>query len=227
MRGGKVGRYGRTWNIHVRAIDVLAGGQEITILTRRRDGLSPRPRSMPPGKEDEEQFRQDVGVGYVEVMLQRRDVDVSAKLLAGTHGQPRSESRTHDASDVTHIATNVLLPRHHRRLPNLKAHLRRRIVEEGSVARIHARTGDAAAAAARLRLIGAAIGGLRCVLRRRRGRRAHHRHGRDMLRHRVVQRRGVRRRGNRVRRPVHGSVDLVVYPETRDAGDRASDSGLF
>ena len=38
---------------------------------------------MPPGEEHEEEFVENIAVGYVEVMFERGDGDVSIQLGAG------------------------------------------------------------------------------------------------------------------------------------------------
>lgn len=46
-------------------------------------GLAARPGLVPPGEEDEEELVEDVGVGYVEVVLERGDVDEAVDLWRG------------------------------------------------------------------------------------------------------------------------------------------------
>lgn len=178
---------------------------------------------MPPGKEHEQELRQHIAVRDVEIVLEGRDVDVSIKLQPPTtiiiiiisNADPSHERVDIAKRFLSYVALDIFLPRHHRRLADLEPHLRRRVVEETAVGRVHA--GSAGAARRRLRLIWVAIAGLWSLLRRRRRwRRAHHRHRRHMLRHRVVQGRRVRRRRIRELWSVHrGAIEM------RRRGERA------
>jgi hypothetical protein len=74
-----------TWDVHVGAVDVVSRGEVPALLPILPDGLLARPRLVPPGEDDEEELVDDVRVGDVEVVLERRDVDVSAKLAKCQH----------------------------------------------------------------------------------------------------------------------------------------------
>lgn len=74
-----------TWDVHVGAVDVVSRGEVPALLPILPDGLLARPRLVPPGEDDEEELVDDVRVGDVEVVLERRDVDISAKLAKCQH----------------------------------------------------------------------------------------------------------------------------------------------
>ena len=69
-----------TWDVHVGTVDVFSRRQIPSLLPISTDCLLTRPGLVPPGKQDEEDLVDDVGVRHVEVVLQRRNVDVSREL---------------------------------------------------------------------------------------------------------------------------------------------------
>jgi hypothetical protein len=54
----------------------------VQILAIRAGDLLSRPRLMSPGEEDNEELVDDVEVGDVEVVLERRHIDIAANLEA-------------------------------------------------------------------------------------------------------------------------------------------------
>jgi len=139
---------------------------------------------MPPGQQDEEQLSDDVRVGHVEVMLQRRDGDISVQLSLY---QRHYSLATHE---ISYVLLHVVSTSHHGTLPYLQTHLRIRIVHEAihvllAVGIFHATL----RLLHRGRTIWVAIAVDRWLLLRlvRQWRRAKVRHLRDVLRSRMEQ----------------------------------------
>ena len=67
-------------DVHVRAVDVLARRQEEALLAVVRQLLLARPGPVPPREQHQVQLVDHVAVRHVEVVLQRRHVDVAVEL---------------------------------------------------------------------------------------------------------------------------------------------------
>ena len=78
-----IGDKGHDRYVHVWAVDVVPRWKEIgrrVLDTIGAESLFARPWPVPPGKEDKEEFMDNVGVGDVEVVFEFRDIDVSIEL---------------------------------------------------------------------------------------------------------------------------------------------------
>ena len=68
-----VGHEGHDGDVHVRGVEVVAGGREDVLVGGWGGGggraLRARPGFVAPGEEDEEEFAEDVGGGDVEVVF--------------------------------------------------------------------------------------------------------------------------------------------------------------
>lgn len=82
QEGGKqnVGNKSHDRDVHVRAVDVVARGQEPALLAIGTHGLLARPGLVSPGEEDEQQLGDDIAVGNVEVVFEGGEVDPSVGL---------------------------------------------------------------------------------------------------------------------------------------------------
>lgn len=64
------------WYVHVWGVEVLSRWQEVVgvarliLATSRRRSLLPRPRLVPPGKEDEYELAEHIGGCDIKVVLQ-------------------------------------------------------------------------------------------------------------------------------------------------------------
>lgn len=80
---------------------------------------------MPPWKEHQGKLVDNIRVGHVEVVLERRDRNVAIQLAKNSEHAKQATTHCH-----THILFHVFLTCHHRRLSHLETHLRCRIVDE-------------------------------------------------------------------------------------------------
>lgn len=72
---------GHERDIHVGRVDIFAGWEELDCaLTVIASCLLPRPRSVSPGKEHDDELVDHVRVRDIEVVLQSRDVHVAVEL---------------------------------------------------------------------------------------------------------------------------------------------------
>lgn len=169
----------QTWDIHVRAVDVIPWGQIPSFLAIRRGTLLSRPRLVPPGEEHEEEFIDDVRVGDVEVVLQSRNVNIATDLerWLAVEGQRGEGDRG------AHVLLDVFLAVLESSLAKLSGDLSGGIIHKLAIG------AKDVARAATLLLIGiAAVALLRLRGAWRRGRRSELRHRRYVLRYGVVQR---------------------------------------
>lgn len=148
----------RTRDVHVRAVDVFARGQEEAVLD-----LLAHPWPVAPGEEYEVQLVGDIRVADVEVVLQRADVYVAIELRCMVIQIAQSENRGATGTDVL---LHVLVSGHDGALADLEAHLGGRVVHDAPEGRVH----EARAALGRAGLLRVSIGvrlGLLLRLRRR------------------------------------------------------------
>jgi hypothetical protein len=139
---------------------------------------------MAPGKQDENQLGEDVGVGDVEVVLQRWYRDIAVELFKAWSTINRLFFRS--LRGVAHIVLHILLTRHSNALSHLDAHLSSGIVDEATETWAKAPV----CGLPRLGMVGISIA-VSCLLLLgdwwRRG--PHHRYGRNMLGNWMVERR--------------------------------------
>ncbi len=189
-------RIKQTWDIHVGAVDVIPRGEVPAFLAIRRRALLSRPRLVSPGKEHDEEFVDDVGVGDVKVVLQSRDVDIATNLESWLVAKGPGGAR---ADATAYILLDVFLAVLERRLAKLGRDLGGGIIHKLAVG-----AKDVAGAGAALLLIGIAAVALRLRGARRRGRGPELRHRRYVLRHGMVQRGRLPVVGS-----LHGEVRVV------------------
>jgi hypothetical protein len=69
-----------TWDVHVGTVNVVPRWEVPPFLPIGAHSLLARPRLVTPREKDEEQLVYNVGVGDIEVVLQRREVDPAVDL---------------------------------------------------------------------------------------------------------------------------------------------------
>lgn len=69
-----------TWYVHIRAVDVISWRQIAQLLAVGPDSLLTGPRLVSPGEENQEELVDDIEVGDVEVVLERRHIYVATNL---------------------------------------------------------------------------------------------------------------------------------------------------